>query len=116
MQIEQETLRALAAASADGDGPAIPVKSRAGSAYLSVTAVNGTTPTLDVNIEEFDPATGTWHVLASFAQLADAIGKERIEVDRIDGAEIREQHVIGGSAGQEFTFAVGFQGKEPDST
>ena len=77
---------------------------------LVVTAQSGTTPTLDVDIEEFDPVSGTWIVAASFTQVGAATPTERITINPV-GNRIRAAWVITGTAGT-YSFSVSAYGKE----
>lgn len=93
-------------------GSSVGVKNITGAAYLNVTVVNGTTPTLDVDIEEEDPSTGIWYIIASFAQKV-ATGKERVLLPAFIGSSIRAAWVIGGSSpGPDFTFSVSIATKD----
>lgn len=112
MQVERHTLHASTAEVADGDGPAVNIRSRAGVFVLDVSAASGTTPTLDVDIEEQDPVSGAWFVVDTFAQLV-AAGNERRVLTPIYGFRFRAAFVITGTT-PEFTFTVSFQGKEGD--
>lgn len=87
---------------------------------LDVTAFGGTTPTLDVTIEEKDPVSGTYTTLAqfSFAQVAGATAFERKLADLQTslqngtyGAVLRAVWTIAGGGGETYTFSLGAQGK-----
>ena len=80
-----------------------------GAFQLDVTAQSGTTPTLDVDIEEFDEASGKWLVAGSFAQITTVLGSERIVINSI-GNRIRAAWVIAGGSAT-YSFTVGAFGK-----
>lgn len=78
------TLAASAARTTDGEGSVVSTRSDDSGArdahfHLKVTAKSGTTPTLDVDIVH--EAGGIDYVLASFTQIGDAVGEERIKVE-----------------------------------
>lgn len=74
---------------------------------LDISAVAGTSPTLDVIVEEFDPATGTYALIDTFPQQTTAVKVRRTIAGGVTGRFLRAKATIGGSAGQSFTFAVG---------
>jgi hypothetical protein len=81
-----------------GYGPAQSIR-----AQLNVTAASGTTPTLDVVIE--DTLDGTnWNVVGTFAQKT-AVGREVINVTALFSDTVRIRWTIGGGTAS-FTFAV----------
>lgn len=84
--------------------------SLAGAAYLSVTDSGGTAPILNVFIEELDPISGLYFVIATFTQ-ATGTTNERKEIPLVAGNKIRARWVITGSAGQTFTFSISVNGK-----
>lgn len=70
---------------------------------LDVTAASGTSPTLDVVIE--DTLDGTnWNVIGTFAQKA-AAGREVINVTALFADRLRVRWTIGGTT-PSFTFSV----------
>lgn len=70
---------------------------------LSVTAASGTTPTLDVVIE--DTLDGTnWNAIGTFAQKA-AAGREVINITVPFADQVRARWTIGGTT-PSFTFAI----------
>lgn len=76
------------------------------SFFLNVTAVSGTTPTLDVKIQTKDPVSGEWFDIVTFTQ-ATGITKERKADKTIDiGSVIRASYTIGGTT-PSFTFSLG---------
>lgn len=70
--------------------------------FLDVTAVSGTSPTLNVKIEVQNPL-GDWYEIAAFAQKT-ATGKEAKQVT-IFGSKLRVNCVIGGTS-PSFTFSL----------
>ncbi len=80
-------------------------------AQLDVTAASGTTPTLDVVIE--DTLDGTnWNILASFGQKT-APGREVVNVSTPFANRIRARWTIGGTT-PSFTFSVICLSQTPD--
>lgn len=73
--------------------------------YLDVTAVSGTTPTLNVTIEGKDPTSGKYFTIGTFTQLT-AIGNQRITIPQLLDSNIRVNYQIGGTT-PSFTFTVG---------
>ena len=71
---------------------------------LDVTAASGTTPTLDVLIQ--DTLDGTnWNTIGTFAQKI-AVGREVVNITTPFADGLRASWTIGGSAGQSFTFVL----------
>ena len=85
---------------------------------LNVTAQGGTTPTLDVTIEEHD-GVNTWTQLAQFdfTQVGAATPFERIVADpnvaaeRVHGSRLRAVITIAGGGGENYTFSLTAQSK-----
>ena len=73
-------------------------------AQLNVTAASGTTPTLDVVIEDSVDSGATWNSLGSFTQKTVA-AREVINVTIPFGDVIRVRWTVGGTT-PSFTFAV----------
>jgi hypothetical protein len=72
-------------------------------AQLNVTAASGTTPTLDVVIE--DSLDGTnWNTIGTFAQKTTT-GREVINVTGLFSDQMRVRWTVGGTT-PSFTFAV----------
>jgi len=113
MQIEQKVLQAAVTAIVSADGSDVDVEGRSGAFVLDVTAASGTTPTLDVLVQELDVLSGKYFTLVTFAQKT-AVGNERLTLTPIYGGKLRVSYTITGSS-PSFTFTVGFQGKEGDS-
>lgn len=94
-----------ATATASGTGSAVGGFEGASQlvAQLEVTAASGTTPTLDVVLE--DSVDGTnWHTLATFAQ-ATAAGRSVQRVSAPFTNRLRVRHTIAGTV-PSFTFNV----------
>lgn len=102
----RETLVASAARGANGDSGAI---GGFGSAktlrlQLEVTAAGGTTPTLDVVVE--DTLDGVnFNTIGTFAQRT-GVGREVINVTSPFSDTARIRWTIGGGGGQTFTFTI----------
>ena len=73
--------------------------------FLKVTAVEGTSPTLNVVVETQDPVGGTWETLSSFTQ-ATAGGTEMKTIAGNLGYKLAIKYTIGGTT-PSFTFSVG---------
>lgn len=95
-------------ASGDG-GVGVPVDSQDMSAFLNCSASSGTSPTLDVTVEEFDILSGQWFLVGTFAQLV-ATGMEKIVLSNIGSGILRIAWAITGTT-PSFTFSVGLSGK-----
>jgi hypothetical protein len=77
-------------------------------AQLAVTAASGTTPTLDVVIE--DSLDGTnWNTVATFTQKT-AAGVQAVDVTGLFGDQLRVRWTVGGTT-PSFTFAVLLYGR-----
>lgn len=71
-----------------------------GSAYsvnIPVTAVSGTTPTLDVSIEESDDSGTNWFKVYDFPRIT-AAGMYRSPLIRLTGNRVRYVQTVGGTA------------------
>jgi hypothetical protein len=77
--------------------------------YLDVTAVTGTTPTLDVIYEVSDPQ-GNWYTHTSLTQ-ATATTTERKVATAPIGVNGRISWTIAGTDTPTFTFSVGLEAK-----
>lgn len=117
--MEQKLLARVSAAAASSAGAAVDLDSLQGVFYLDVTAGTGTTPTLDVDIEELDLVSGKWFAIASFTQ-ATGVTNERIlspgpanngapYVGGLPGRRYRAAYAIGGGT-PSFDFTVSFAG------
>ncbi len=101
-----ETLLASAQQDATAAAPLASGFGRADTlrAQIVVTAKEGTSPTLDVLIE--DTLDGTnWNTIGTFAQLTDT-GQEAINITAPFSENIRVSWTIGGTATPKFTFEV----------
>lgn len=76
---------------------------RALSLKLDVTASSGTTPTLDVVVEESDDGGTTWRTVGSFAQKTGVSNESKSFLIAADTYRVR--WTIGGT-GPSFTFSV----------
>jgi len=68
--------------------------------YLNVSEVPSvyTDETLDVKIYEVNPLTGDEHLIASFTQITNATGTERITVNPLYGNTFKVKAFVGGTA------------------
>lgn len=71
---------------------------------LAVTAGSGTTPTLDVVIEDTIDGTN-WNLVGTFTQM-NATGTQMLNIITPTCATLRCRWTIGGTAGPNFTFSV----------
>lgn len=71
---------------------------------LNVSAASGTTPTLDVVVEDTVDAGATWNTVATFAQKT-AAAREVLTISPVIGDQVRVSWTIAGST-PSFTFAV----------
>lgn len=79
--------------------------------YLDVTAVAGTSPTLDVKVEAKDPASGKYFTIGTFAQ-KNAVGSEGLFIGhgadtKFPVRKLRVSYVIAGTT-PSLTFSVGY--------
>lgn len=98
------TLLASAARTVNGTGPALTLPDTAGPvrAELNVTAMGGTSPTLDVAVQ--DAYADGWADLAAFPQVT-AVGRYRLNIDRPYFQDWRADWTLGGTS-PSFTFEV----------
>lgn len=82
------------------DGPSV--------MYLDITAVGGTTPTLDLTIEIKDPTSGAYQSYLSIPQQTTTgfLRFTDVLLDLLRDATYRISQVIGGSAGPNFTYSL----------
>ena len=77
--------------------------------FLDVTAISGTTPTLDVTIQVQDPISNKWSTLATFPQqtavTAASPGRPPV-LSALPGVNYRAQFVVGGT-GPSVSFSLG---------
>lgn len=109
-KVHEVTLHASAAETVDGNSVDLGFPPKDAVFTLDITAVAGTTPTLDVTIEELDPLSGKYSVIDTFAQQISAV-KVRRTLAGPFGNAIRAVWVISTSGGDSFTFSLGAQGK-----
>jgi len=72
--------------------------------FLDVTAVSGTSPTLDVAINTYDEVGGNWHLLATFDRMT-ATGTDVGYVGYGLGEKLSVTYTIDGT-NPSFTFSV----------
>lgn len=72
--------------------------------FLNITAVSGTTPTLDVSVESFDEVGAAYAPIGSFTQKT-ATGIDTLKLTGTLGRLIRIKWTIGGTT-PSFTFSV----------
>lgn len=102
-------LQALAALTTTGNGSSLDnsaSSANGGAGHLHVTAVSGTSPTLDAKIQH-STDDSVWVDLITFAQKT-AIGAERVEVTGTVNRYLRAIRTIGGSSTPTFTVAIAF--------
>lgn len=97
---------ASAAVTASGNSGALTGYGAATSlrAQLNVTAASGTTPTLDVVIEDSVDGGATWNTVGTFTQKT-ASSREVVNVTNPFGDQLRVRWTVGGTT-PNFTFAV----------
>jgi hypothetical protein len=102
----RETLVVSAARTTSGDTGTLDGWGAAKSlrVQLDVTAFAGTSPTLDVVVEDTIDGTN-WNAVATFAQKT-AAGREVVNFSGLFSDKLRVRWTIGGSLGQSFTFSV----------
>lgn len=73
---------------------------------LDVTAATGTTPTLDVTVQGFNPMSGKWHTVATIPQQTTTTATTIAPVAaNLDFLLYRAQWVLGGTT-PSFTFTL----------
>jgi hypothetical protein len=112
---EQDTPVASAARTTTGNSGALPGYGPASSirAQLNVTAASGTTPTLNVLVEDSVDGGLTWNTIGTFAQKT-AAGREVINITTLFGDQLRVSWTIAGTT-PSFTFAVDWVVQGPAS-
>lgn len=78
-------------------------------AQLDVTAASGTTPTLDVVIEDSVDGGVSWNAVGTFTQRTSA-GRQVINLTTPFGPDLRVRHTILGALAS-FTFSVDWYAK-----
>lgn len=89
-----------------GFGPASSIR-----AQLNVTAASGTTPTLDVVLEDTVDGGTTWNVIGTFIQKT-AAGREVINITGLFTDSIRARWTVAGTT-PSFTFTVNLTSQGP---
>jgi len=112
--VQQTTLHPSGAETATVTGSDVDIEPlKAANFYLDVTAVSGTTPTLDVKIQEKDPVSGKYFDLVSFTQVTAIITQRKnygSGAGELLGKVIRFVATIGGTT-PSFTFSLSMVGK-----
>jgi len=72
---------------------------------LDITAVSGTTPTLDVSIKGRDPVSGKWITIGSFPQQT-GVNTVELDITRLKYRRIAAFYTIGGTT-PSFMFSLG---------
>ena len=108
----QASLHDSGSETSSGNSAALDVKHESGpfAFVLDVTAYSGTTPTLDVDIEGYDPLSDKWLVLTSFTQVGEATGNELKTLDNIAFARIRAAWTLAGTT-PDYTFTIAAHAK-----
>lgn len=81
--------------------------------YVDVTAVSGTSPTLDITIEEKDPVSGKYFTIVTFSTISSVTSVRKnygTSTGELLGNKLRAKAVIAGTNSQ-FTFTVSMVGK-----
>lgn len=112
--LQESTLHASAAETETVTGPDVLIEHlKAANFYLDVTAVSGTAPTLDVTIQEKDPASGVYFDILTFTQ-ATGVTSQRSNYGsgpgELLGKIIRFVATIAGTT-PSFTFSLSMVGK-----
>lgn len=102
----QENLVASSARTASGNSGALTEWGAAKSlrAQLNVTAASGTSPTLDVVIEDSVDGGSNWNAVGTFAQKTTT-GREVVNITGLFGDQLRVRWTVAGTT-PSFTFAV----------
>ncbi len=107
--IDQEILFPSAARTTTVNGDDVAFEPDSAVFVLDVTAASGTTPLLDVTIEEKDFLSGQYHVIDTFPQKTGVTSERRV-VSAPIGSILRARAVIAGGT-PSFTFSVSAEGK-----
>ena len=92
--------------------PVITEWSSEGQIFLSITAVSGTNPTLDVTIKTYGSIADEWFLLATFSQKT-GITTDFGTVGFGLGEKWAIDYTIGGTNSPSFTFSVTAHLKDP---
>lgn len=102
-----ETIKTLHASAAETASHVTPVLKTEGlhvACYLDVTAASGTTPTLDIDIQAWDPVSGKYFTVVSFTQ-ATGTTTERKTIANCPDGWLRANVTIGGTS-PSFTYSL----------
>jgi len=100
-------------ATASGDTYTSPVGTKyakEGTFFLDITAVSGTSPTLDVTLRVYDRFSDDWYLLGTFTQ-KNSTGIDIGQIQYGLGEKVAIKYVISGS-NPSFTFSVNATFKE----
>ena len=97
-----------------GDSYALPVITRwhkEALVFFDITAVSGTDPTLDIEIQAYDEVSKKWFKIAYFDQKTE-IGKDIGPIPNCIGEKMAIAYVLGGTDSPSFTctLSVGLKG------
>ena len=86
--------------------------------FLDVSAISGTTPTLDVTIEQQDPLSLKWVTCVTFAQQTTANGTQSLTIPaqtiELNAVNYRAKYVVGGT-GPSVTFTCSVIARTPET-
>lgn len=108
VQSQNFTLHASAAETSNGNTQNYPVDAAGfveANFFIEVTAASGTDPTLDIDIQTWDPIGDTWQTLTSFTQATSTTDEMKIVSCNL-GRKIAIAWTIGGTDTPSFTFTV----------
>lgn len=77
-------------------------------AFLNVTAQSGTSPTLDVVIQDSPTGAAPWFTLASFTQVTGSTSSQTLVPSRAPAGTVRFVGTVGGSSTPTFTYSLSF--------
>lgn len=108
VQKKSISLHASAARTATGNGTleVNVAEYTQGAFYLKVSAASGTSPTLDVKIQEYDDLSASWFDTGTAFTQATGTTTERKTITSLLGSRVRIVYTIGGTS-PSFTFTVG---------
>jgi hypothetical protein len=78
--------------------------------FLNVTAVSGTSPTLNLTIKTKDPLVDKWHTIATFSEATDVTSEMKSVAANL-GTQIAAYYTIGGTNTPTVTFSVSMLAK-----
>lgn len=110
---QEITLHASQAETASGNTGAIDVSNNfEGLLVIDITAVSGTTPTINFFFETQDFLSGKYVAIPSVGTIAQQTGVATVAAATTNfGEKVRLRWVIGGTATPTFTFTAGFTAK-----